>query len=152
MSFNFRPIEYFRTKFYQKEREFKGFNNIDNQMLLDLVNKVYQKQELAPSFNPYIPRPLSKTEVYQRVLEFLSAQNIHSIIKTWNERLAFLILSVDPNLDMLRIFEEDSLMTKVQERIKEEFGYYNQAMLRLERKNKERFYPELKLSPWSNLK
>ena len=40
MSFNFRPIEYFRTKFYQKEREFKGFNNIDNQMLLDLVNKV----------------------------------------------------------------------------------------------------------------
>ena len=53
---------------------------------------------------------------------------------------------------MLRIFEEESLMTKVQECIEEEFGYYNQAMLRLERKTKERFSPELKLSPWSDLK
>ncbi len=308
MSLDFRPIEYFRTKFYQKEREFKKFDNVDIKTLLEIVNKVYRKQEIAPSFNPHTQKHVLQSEVYQRTLEFLTSYNIHSIFRTWDERLAFLILATDPNLvsyreylktdipsmssierienekernqalqsrhkilidmetrireqigfydaklvkfeevffkkfhadkelitdvkqnninhllsyskylrnfnsitderyqelvsiaqiwlsmipegqnsrtaaysvlnqkdliglqtlaeqyalyilitdpdlDMLRIFEEESFMPKVQERIEEEFGYYNQTMLRLERQFHEQFCPEKKLSPWSDLK
>ena len=98
MSLDYRPIEYFRIKFYQKEKEFKSFDNVDTDTLLEIVNKVYRKQEITQSFNPYTQRHVLQSELYKKALEFLSSPNIHSIFKTWDERLAFLILSTDPNL------------------------------------------------------
>jgi GTPase SAR1 family protein len=48
------------------------------------------------------------------------------------EQLALFILLVDSELDMLRIYEEESMMSEVERRIKEQFGYYNPELLNLD--------------------
>ena len=68
------------------------------------------------------------------------------------EQLAVFILLVDSNLDMLRIYEEESMMKYVEERITEQFGYYDKELLVLERKFHTRFCPDKELSIWSKIK
>ena len=65
------------------------------------------------------------------------------------EQLALFILLIDSELDMLRIYEEESMMKNVEERIIEQFGYFNQELLVLERKFHTRFCPDKQLSIWS---
>ena len=65
-------------------------------------------------------------------------------------QLIFLILASDPNLDALKIYEEESRMPNVEKRIKEEFGYYNPELLTLEKKFHKRFCPDKELSFWTN--
>ena len=50
---------------------------------------------------------------------------------------------------MLKIYEEESTMKKVEQRILEEFGFYNKTMIALEKKLHDRFYPDKQLSVWS---
>ena len=66
--------------------------------------------------------------------------------------MALFILMVDSNLDMLRIYEEESMMPNIRQRITEEFGYFNMDLLALERKFHKRFCPDKKLSVWSKTK
>ena len=68
------------------------------------------------------------------------------------EQAALFILLVDSNLDMLRIYEEESRMPNVEKRIIEEFGYYNSELLNLEKKFHKRFCPEKELSIWTKVK
>ena len=53
---------------------------------------------------------------------------------------------------MLRIYEEESRMQNVEDRIKEQFGYYNTVLLSLERKFHNRFCPDKKVSVWTKTK
>lgn len=69
-------------------------------------------------------------------------------IKGITEQLALFILLVDSDLDMLRIFEEESRMDVVEERIREQFGCYNLQFLTLEKLFHKRFCPNKKLSAW----
>ena len=62
------------------------------------------------------------------------------------EQLVLFILLVDSDLDMLRIYEEESIMQNVAARIIEQFGYYNQELLTLERKFHRRFCPDKQIS------
>lgn len=66
------------------------------------------------------------------------------------EQLALFILLVDSELDMLRIYEEESMMSEVERRIIEQFGYYNPELLKLEKKFHKRFCPDKELSFWTN--
>lgn len=66
------------------------------------------------------------------------------------EQLALFILLVDSELDMLRIYEEESMMSEVEKRIIEQFGYYNPELLKLEKKFHKRFCPDKELSFWTN--
>lgn len=73
-------------------------------------------------------------------------------LKTTAEQLALFILLVDSDLDMLRIYEEESMMPVVKKRIIEEFGYFNPELLSLERKYHKRFCPDKKVSVWTKVK
>ena len=68
------------------------------------------------------------------------------------EQLALFILMVDSDLDMLRIYEEESMMPETKRRIIEEFGYFSTDLLALERKFHNRFCPDKQISVWTNVK
>ena len=53
---------------------------------------------------------------------------------------------------MLRIYEKESMMKNIEERIIEQFGYFNKDLLILEKIFHERFCPNKKLSIWSKTK
>ena len=68
------------------------------------------------------------------------------------EQLALFVLLVDSNLDMLRIYEEESRMPDVEGRILEEFGFFSSELLTLEKKFHSRFCPDRKISIWTKTK
>ena len=73
-------------------------------------------------------------------------------LTTSAEQLALFILLVDSNLDMLKIYEEESMVKNIKERIIEQFGFFEPELLTLERKFHDRFCPDKKLSPWTKTK
>lgn len=89
--------EYLRTKLYQKEREFKGFEDLTEKDLANVAKKIYLKQEYG---QPASPQGYSKDNLikYMAVLRYLTNPNIHLEIKSFDERILYLIMSVDPKL------------------------------------------------------
>lgn len=151
--------ELFFKQFYN-ERELiteVGQHNEDSFLLLSsllvsfdrITDERYQELvSIAETWLSLVP------EQYKTKIATYSATNQKKLIglKSLAEQLAFYILVVDPNLDMLRIYDEESMMPNVEERIIEAFGYYNKELLTLERKFHERFCPDKKLSIWSETK
>ncbi len=119
----------------------QSFDSISDERYQELVEKAKLWLSLVP-------------EQYRTKIATYSASNQKKLIglNTLAEQFAFYILVIDGNLDMLRIHEEESMMPIVEERIKKEFGYYNKALLTLERKFHKRFCPDKKLSIWSETK
>lgn len=74
--------------------------------------------------------------------ELLSIKNVY-------EKLVFFVLTVDPEMHMLKIFEEESKIEDIKARAIEEFGFYNENFIKLERLYKERFFPNKKVSEWT---
>ena len=89
--------EYLRTKLYQREREFKNFENITEADLAEVAKKVYLKQEYGQAVSPqgYSKDNLEK---YMSILKYLTNPMIHLEIKSFDERILYLIMSVDPRL------------------------------------------------------
>lgn len=119
----------------------KSFDNVSDERFEEL-------KEIAQGWLSIVTeKPNSKTALFS----VLNQKNLLGI-KTVTEQLALYILLVDPELDMLSIFEEESKMQTVEDRITEEFGYFNKEMLILEKKFHKRFCPEKELSIWSKIK
>ena len=55
---------------------------------------------------------------------------------------------VDPDLQMLKISEEEYKEPYVSERCIKEIGFFNPELVRLERKYHDKFVPEMKISDW----
>lgn len=77
-----------------------------------------------------------------RQSEFLEIKNIY-------EQLIFFVLTVDPEMNMLKIYEEESKIDDIKGRAIEEFGFYNEYFISLELLYKKRFFPDKKLSEWT---
>jgi hypothetical protein len=151
--------EHFFKRFYNKTELITEVNqnNEDKFLLMSALIQSFDSitperyQELVSTAQYWLSKvstkPNTKTAVYS-----INNQKELLGLNTLAEQYAFFILVVDPNLDMLRIYEEESMIPNVEERIIEEFGYFNKAMLSLEKKYHERFCPNKKLSIWSETK
>ena len=112
MALGFIPVEHYRTKFYQKERESKKFQTMDEEQLASVAKKLYRKEEISSNdVNPFQSPRITKLDKYIKVLQYLSNPSIHMEIKTFDERLAYLIMAVDPYLVTFKEFLKINLMT-----------------------------------------
>ena len=124
-----------------KAKALKDFNSISDERYEELVDVAQTWLSLAPE------RYNSKVAAYS-----VTNQNKLLGLKNSAEQLALFILLIDSDLDMLRIYEEESMMGVIKERITEQFGYFNTELLVLERKFHDRFYPDKQISIWSKVK
>lgn len=76
-------------------------------------------------------------------------QRARLLLQSLPEELAFFITITDPELKLLQIYEEESTIPNIRQRAINELGYYDQNILRLEKRYHQRFYPDKKISPWS---
>ena len=130
-----------QDSFIKRSKLLKDFNSISDERYERLTDLAQIWLSVAPDkFN-------SKVATY-------SVTNQRKLLGLRNlaEQAALFILLVDSNLDMLRIYEEESRMPNVEKRIIEEFGYYNPELLNLEKKFHKRFCPEKELSIWTKVK
>ena len=86
---------------------------------------------------------------YETISYHVGVQYDYFRLKTIAEQELMLILLLDPDMKALKMYEEESQIKTLALRCKAEFGIYSQSIINLEKKYKERFYPELKLSEWS---
>ena len=119
----------------------KDFNSISDERYEELV-------EIAQNWLSLVPEEYNfKTATYS-----VTNQKKLLGLTTSSEQLALFILLIDSNLDILRIYEEESVMKNIEERVIEQFGYFNKELLVLERKFHDRFCPQKKVSAWSKTK
>ena len=65
------------------------------------------------------------------------------------EQLIIFILIADPNLDLLKIYEEESNFNQMKVRAKNELGFYNKDLIKVERLYHDKFEPEKEISAWA---
>ena len=105
MTYDFTPLEYYQTKFYQKEGNFKKFANISEEQLSLISKKLYKNQEKCNN------TPLNNLDKYKKILQYISNPLIHLDLNTFDERIAYLIMAIDPNLIMFKEFLKIDLIS-----------------------------------------
>lgn len=170
MATGFVPIEHCRTKFYLNERYFKGFSELSDEQLVELSKKVYRRDEIFSDTDSRSSKRFLKLEKYQRTLQYLTSFNIHLEYKSFDERLAFLIMMSDPNLVTFKEFLKLDLMSledisKVEDikernnlirlrsqtiseyetRIREQLGFFDVKLLKYEELYFKKFFGEREL-------
>ena len=161
MSYAYHSPEYFRTKLYQKEREFKRFETLTLDDVAKVAKKLYSKQEMNAQSGFYRKDKLTK---YMDTLTYLTNPSIHMELKTYDERIIYLIMSVDPELEAFKEFlktnitptkvinaeqdpkkqqelisQRESEILEMQTRIRNKIGFYDSKLLKYEETYFKRF-------------
>lgn len=67
---------------------------------------------------------------------------------TLKQAYLIFILAFDPELRMLQIYYDESMVPKIEARANEELGFYEKELIRLEQQYHQRFEPEKIVSVW----
>lgn len=125
-----------KTKFYQYINGAKAFKfkftltQEDLERINDLI-KVYQKG-LVTSANRNNSFP---DNIYYYVLRFLNNQHKYNVeLFKFEEKAAFLIKMVDPDLQMLKLYQRYLDEPNYETLIREQMGWYDSSLIFLERK------------------
>lgn len=77
--------------------------------------------------------------------------NPNSVLELYDttKKALFFILVIDPELTALRIYEEESTVEQMKERMIQTIGFYDENFIKLEEMYRKRFFPEMRISEWS---
>lgn len=167
---SFIPVESFQNRFYLKERSSNGFSDLSEDRLAEIAKRVYKRQEMMEDSPIRRTERLSKLERYQKTLLYLTSPQIHLEYKSFDEKLAFLIMMVDPELVTYKEFLKINLMStselfKVEDRkererlmdlrnqtvsgyestVREKIGFYDPGLLKYEELFFKKFYNDKEL-------
>lgn len=67
---------------------------------------------------------------------------------TFRQAFLIFILTVDPDLNMLKIYLDESMVPRMMDRANEELGFYHRDLIRLEQEYHKRFTPDKIISEW----
>ena len=120
--------------------QIKNFNNLTNEDKVFIEEKA---KELRERFN----RDNFNNEYYNKLLYFVYKTNYSLLYKLSREKkLALIIETIDPNMDMYRIYEDNCNVKYIEEDIRKEFGFYDKDLIRAEKLYIERFYDNSEFS------
>lgn len=155
MAIIYRTPEYLKTKLYQREKEFKNFENITEEDFIRIENKIQVKEDVIQEKTK---RPLDKLTKYMEILTYLTNPNIHLEFKTFDERILFLIMCEDPNLITFKEFLKTNIpsvqdvkreqnpktreelekkrvqeILELQTRVRDQIGFFDSKLLKFEK-------------------
>ena len=108
----FMPIELYRKKIYSTEKTSRRFLDITEEQLEGIEKKVDKKRAMMDEdITPYEMRKIDKLDRYQKILQYLTNPMIHLELKTFDEKMAFMIKMCDPNLVTYREFLKRSILS-----------------------------------------
>lgn len=166
----FMPTDHYRTKFYQKENSSKGFLDLSEERLSELAKKVYKNQEAMTENLSHRSVTTFELEKYFKALQYLTNPLIHLELHTFDEKVAYLIMMMDPNLVLYKEFLKLDLVsieeiTQVEDKYekirlknirnqtvatyeslcREKIGFYDAKLLKYEELFFKRFFNEREL-------
>ena len=169
MSLSFTPIERYITKFYQRESDSKNFLELSEEQLSILAKNVYRRLESISTLSEKADKK-SKLELYQNTLQYLTTPPVYLTLRTFDERIAYLIMMTDPNLVTFKEFlkadlislsdidktesqKEKNVLRKTRQQaisayksiVREKIGFFDVKLLKYEELFFKRFFNEKEL-------
>lgn len=152
-----RLLKYESIYFKRYQRDFKpqvanNYLNIlfafcqDIENFESITEEAFKKINLMVKY--YLYKIHSLPDANTTAFNILNQKNI-LLLNSKEEQIIFFILAADANLDLLRIYEEESTYPKMRQRALEELGFFSEDMIRMEKEYHQRFFPEKKISIWS---
>ena len=170
MASGFIPIDHYRTKLYQRKNDSNKFLKLSEDQLARVAQLVYKRQEMLSETTSYRLKQSCKLDRYYDTLRYLTGPNTHLVLPTYDEKIAFLIMSVDPYLVLYKEFlkldlvslneianiednnEKERLIrlrnktiSEFETRIREKLGFYDAKLLKYEEMFFKRFYGDKEL-------
>ena len=118
-------------------KSFKSITDEKYESLCALAKK-WSEENIYDEYNTTLSTAIFNIMAQHKLLGLNSLQ----------EQFCFFILLIDPNLELLKIYEEESRIDNIKSRIKERFSFYHHDLIRVEKLYHERFCPDLEISPW----
>lgn len=105
MTTYFEPYQFtsIRGRFFDRKKQSNNFKDITKEQIDSIKKDVEERKKIYGN--------ISSTELYYRTLAYLTSLNIHTKYKTFDERLVFLILTIDPDLTLAKMYTEAPLIT-----------------------------------------
>lgn len=105
MTTKFYPTQFtsIRGRFYDRKKDSNNFKNITKEQIEAIKKATEERKKIYGNITPL--------ELYYRTLAYLTSINIHATYKTFDERLVFLILTIDPDLNIAKLYTEAPLIT-----------------------------------------
>lgn len=86
-------------RLFQRDVMFERFDKIDEDTYIKVYEDAERFKQILPSLRKENFSYSDKLSDYNSVLNYLLAPNIHFKLSSYDERILFLILTLDPNLD-----------------------------------------------------
>lgn len=170
MALSFTPIERYITRFYHREDSFNNFVELSEEQMSMLAKNVYKSIEAMSDILVQKSDRNSKLKLYQNTLQYLTAPLTYLNLKTFDERVAYLIMMTDPNLVTFKEFlkvdlisstdidkvedeKERNVLNKTREQaistyksiVREKIGFFDVKLLKYEELFFKRFFNEKEL-------
>jgi len=130
MAYDNYNFEIYRNKFYCYSNNFHNFNNITQEQLTKIKLEIpLLLNELTNNFTHTIMD--ERFYIYQKTLEYLSNPCISQKYSSFDERILFLILAVDPNCDSYKLYVNNKLKDKheITNMIRNKVGFFDNNIL-----------------------
>lgn len=122
-------------------KNIQNFNDIDDISFNKIKEILICWQEIPNNQKDY------KTSAYN-VLYQSRLLNLNGI----KEKIIFFIMSIDPNLRMLQIYNDECMIERIEKACIDEFGFYSQELIRLESLYHSKFCHDLEIDTWTKQK
>lgn len=107
-------IEIARKRIYSNYSKSKGFALIDDAELKRIRDLVKETNETHFAHIPCRRNHNKSFERYLAVMRFVGSSNTNDDLPTYDSKIAFLIETLDPNLEMYKIYLEQAFVTEDQ--------------------------------------
>lgn len=128
----------------------------------DALSKILERAEAVKNFDNLTDEDFKRLKTFGErwLIEAPNPNDYNSLaynllikpelfsIRTIPEQVLQFILLFDPELRMLKIYEDETREDSIKSRCVEELGFYDSHLILLERKYHDRFVPNMKISIW----
>ena len=98
------PINYYSTKFYQRDYDNNKFSKLSEEKVAEIAKKIYKRQEIFSNMYVNKSEVLYKIDQYYGAIQYLTGPTSYFELHTFDEQMAYLIMTIDPNLFIFKEF------------------------------------------------
>jgi len=109
-----RPLDVTKRMFYDKRKQFNNFSEITEEDFEKIRTRAKNFGDSVRNGKNHFYRLNPEVVHYQEVLEFLVSKESYTYFKSYDEKMLFLILSVDPELTIFKKFLATDIVPKTE--------------------------------------
>lgn len=107
----------YKVKFYQRKHHTKQFKELTEEQITKIKKEAETRKKTF--YNERATNP--RLDIYIKTLAYLTSPTVHMKYKTFDERMLFLIFTIDPELNIAKLYTTLPLITQYEEKHKPKY-------------------------------